>query len=68
MPLWFTSVSEAVEPSFQTPLLLPVRIKEPLEQKVVLPIAEITAAVGSGFTVTEIEFEVTLPQEFVVVT
>ena len=61
-------MSEAVELVLHVPPLFPMSITEFPEQKVVLPIAEIVAAVGSGFNVIEIVFEVVLPHEFVVVT
>ena len=52
----------------QVPLLFPESITLLPTQNVVVPLAEITDAVGSGLTVTKIWFEVTLPQPFVLVT
>jgi hypothetical protein len=68
VPPVVTVMFAVVAAEFQVPPLFPISNTESPEQIVVLPNAEIVDAVGNGFTVTKILFEVVLPQAFVVVT
>ena len=58
-----------VAPLLQVPpLIFPAKVTVEPVQIVVGPLAEITAAVGKGLTVTAIAFEFTEPQLFAFVT
>jgi hypothetical protein len=60
VPLWVTVRLEAVELLFQTPRppVFPDRVTEPGAQIVVGPLAEMTGAVGTEFTVSNPAFDV----------
>ena len=68
VPGWETVMEALLCPLLQVPPVFPERVTEPPWQKVVLPDAEITDAVGRGFTVIVIALEFTVPQLFVFVT
>ena len=68
-PELVTFIVGVVELLLHTPPLLPLSITEPPAQNVVLPLADITLAVGRGLTVTLVTADVEEhPEIFVTVT
>jgi hypothetical protein len=64
-----TVIEAVVAPLLHVPpLLFPDKVTVEPEHIVVAPLAEMTATVGNGLTVTAIEFELTVPQLFELVT